>query len=52
MVVAQLFTSASVGGYVFLYSILFFSSKLELSGAVSLLCTLGIWGLFQLHFQS
>eukprot|EP00946_MAST-07B_sp_MAST-7B-sp1_P004715 g4715.t1 len=45
------FTSASVGGYVFLYSILFFSSKLELSDAVSTALYFGYMGIISIAFS-
>ena len=45
------FTSASVGGYVFLYSILFFSNKLELSDAVSTALYFGYMGIISIAFS-
>jgi transmembrane 9 superfamily protein 2/4 len=45
------FTSASVGGYVFLYSIAFFSSKLELSDAVSTALYFGYMGIISIAFS-
>ena len=45
------FTSASVGGYIFVYSILFFSNKLELSDAISTALYFGYMGIISIAFS-